>query len=224
MEKSTIILEAQWMEKEIPRIEEEMAALKKLEHELLNSPLEMVQQAYNSTYQAERKKAHPFYHHRRSVRPTRYGYKERMLDVGWFTLLARLFILAALAGAVYVVYTGYLRENLTSSLLWGLVIVVVAIGLAFLPAFGDEMWERYARSKAEQAAKAVQQTDAFAQETQSRQRKLLQCRKRMAELEERLKFSVVRYEELRRQLTRADHQGARSDGGSTSDNQDAGMG
>lgn len=200
-DKSATILEAQWMETEIPRIEEELTSLKKLEQELLTTPMETIQQIYTSTYDAERQKAHPFYHRRRMVTPTRYGYKEHTLDVGWFTIVARLLILAALVGAGYVVYTWHQREDTVNGVIWGAAILVVAIGLAFVPAFGDELWERHARKKAQSAAQSARQSEAFLQEKASRQARLQQCRTRIAELEERLKFSRLRYEELRRELT-----------------------
>lgn len=212
-DKSAIILEAQWMEKEIPRIESELAALKKLEQDLLTTPIESINRAYTETYNAIRKKAYPFYHRRRTVVPTRYGYKERMLDVGWFTVLAQLIILAGVIGAGYIFYTSYRQEDLTRGVIWGAVVLVVAIGFAFVPAFADELWERYARRKAEAAAQLARQTQAFQIEKQTRQTKLQQCRARMLELEERLQASRRRYDELRRLLTLGDHKGALLDAG-----------
>lgn len=206
-DRSTIILEAQWMEKEIPRIEDELSALKKMEQELLTSPLETVNQAYTAAYRAERQRSHPFYHRRRSVIPVRHGYKERMLDVGWFALLARLLILAAVIWAGYIVYHNHQQGDLTRGIIWGAVVLVVAIGLAFVPAFGDELWERHACKKAQEAVELVRQSEAFLREKQERQTKLKRCRSRVAELEERLKFAQIRYEDLRRDLTRSNHQG-----------------
>jgi hypothetical protein len=206
-DKSAIILEAQWMEQEIPRIEQELDALQRLEQELLTTPMETVSQIYTSTYNNERQKARPFYHRRRSITPTRYGYKERMLDVGWFTVFARILILAAIVWAGYIAYDLHRQEETTKGVIWGSVVLVVAIGLAFVPAFGDEIWERVARTKAEKAAQEAQQSEAFEQEKQQRHAKLQQCRARITELQERLTFSRHRYEELRRELTRHNHYG-----------------
>ncbi|MBN1581391.1 MAG: hypothetical protein JXA89_11880 [Anaerolineae bacterium] len=206
-DKSAIILEAQWMEQEIPRIEQELGALQKLEQDLLNTPMETINQVYTSTYNNERQKARPFYHRRRSITPTRYGYKERMLDVGWFTMFARILILAAIVWAGYIAYNLDRQGDTTKGIIWGLIVLVVAIGLAFVPAFGDEIWERVARKKAETAAREAQQSEAFEQEKQQRQNKLQQCRTRIAELQERLTYSRHRYEELRRELTRHNHHG-----------------
>jgi|GEM_PF-4560475 len=217
-DKSAIILEAQWMENEIPRIENELAALKKLEQELLTTPIESINQAYTETYNAIRQRAYPFYHRRRTVVPTRYGYQERMLDVGWFALLARLVILAGVIWAGYIVYTNHQRENLERGVVWGAVVLVVAIGFAFVPAFADELWERYARRKAEVAAQQARQSKAFQIEKQTRQAKLQQCRARMVELETRLQVSRRRYDELRRQLTLGDFEGATFDAGNLDSN------
>ncbi|MBN1936564.1 MAG: hypothetical protein JW934_18015 [Anaerolineae bacterium] len=221
-DKSTIILEAQWMENEIPRIENELDALKKLEQELLTAPIESINQVYTETYNKVRKRAYPFYHRRRTVTPTRYGYKERMLDVGWFTILAQLIILAGVVWAGYIVYTNYQWSDMNKGVIWGAVVLVVAIGFAFVPAFGDELWERRARHKAESAAQEARQSKAFQVEKETRQRKLHQCRARMSELEERLKFSHLRYDELRRQLTIGNHKGATFDAGNR--NSDPGLG
>ena len=67
MDKSATILEAQWMEKEIPRIKEELAALKKLEQELLTTPLETVSRAYSDAYRTAQARGHLFYRRRRRV-------------------------------------------------------------------------------------------------------------------------------------------------------------
>ena len=206
-DKSAIILEAQWMEKEIPRIEQELGALQKLEQELLTTPMETINQAYTVTYNRERQKARPFYRRRRSITPTRYGYKERMLDVGWFAVFARVLILAAIVWAGYIAYDLHQQGDTTKGIIWGLVVLVVAIGLAFVPAFGDEIWERVARKKAERAAQEAQQSAVFLEEKQQRQSRLQQCRVRIVELQERLAFSSHRYEELRRELTHHDGRG-----------------
>ncbi len=221
-DKSTIILEAQWMENEIPRIENELDALKKIEQDLLASPIEAINQAYTETYNAIRKRAYPFYHRRRTVTPTRYGYKERMLDVGWFSILAQVIILVGVVWAGYIVYTNHQQGDMVKGVIWGAVVLLIAIGFAFVPAFGDELWERRARRQAEAAAQQARQSPAFQIEKQSRQKKLQQCRARMAELEERLKFSHLRYDELRRQLTSGNHQGVTLD--DRAYNPDPGMG
>jgi nitrate reductase assembly molybdenum cofactor insertion protein NarJ len=211
-DRTAIILEAQWMEKEIPKLEDELKALKKLEQDLLTTPLEAVNQAYTSTYRSERQWAYPFYHRRRTVRATRYGYRERMLDVGWLTLAARVLILALVIWAGYIVYHNHQRGDLTRGIIWGAVVLVFAIGLAFAPAVGDVLWERRARRKAEEAAQAVRRSEAFAQERQGRQARLKQCQSRVAELEERLRFARARYNRLRRQLTGTNHDGETAEG------------
>ena len=76
-DKSATILEAQWMEREIPRIDQELHDLQAAERELLTAPLETVRQAYTDAYRAGRKRAHPFYHRRRSVKATGGGYRAR---------------------------------------------------------------------------------------------------------------------------------------------------
>ncbi len=207
-DKSTIILEAEWMENEIPRMEKELANLKQAEQDLLTAPLETVSRAYTETYRAERRRAHPFYHRRRSVTPTRYGYAERMIDVGWFALLVRLLILAAVGLAVYLAYHSHRIGNLPRGVIWGSVVLILAIGLAFVPAFGDQLWEQRARRKAESAAQEARQSEAFLREKQDRQGRLGQCRTRAIEVEERLKFAHVRLEELRKELTSTNHSSA----------------
>ena len=200
-DKRATILEAQWMEKEIPRIEEELEALKKLEQELLTTPLKTVNEAYTSTFRASRKRAHAFYHRRRSVTPTRSGYRERSLDAGWLTILARALIAAAIIAAIYVAWHYYQLEDTKTGIIWGSVLMVAAILLSVAPALGDLVWERRARRLAEQAVEAVQQSEAFLQEKRDRQTQLKQSRKRAAELEERLKFAHARLDQLRRDLT-----------------------
>jgi hypothetical protein len=206
-DKSAIILEVQWMETEIPRIQEELDELKGMEQELLTTPLETVHQAYTSTYRAERKRAFLFYHRSRSVTPTRRGYRERMRDVGWFTILARLLILAAVALAVYVVYHNHQLGQTQRGVIWGSALLIVAMALAFAPALADLWWERRARRKAEVAVQEAKQSEAFFQEKHDRQVKLGQCRTRVADLQERLKFARLRLDELRKELTSSNHQG-----------------
>lgn len=205
IDKSTIIIEAQWMEQEIPRIEQELQQLRKMERDLLTSPMETVRLSYTSTYRAERRRAHPFYHRRRSVTPTRYGYRERMLDVGWLAVLARVLIVAAAALAVYVAYHNHQAGHTQRGIVWGSIVLVAALALAFAPALGDYLWERRARQKAESAAEQARQSPAFLQEKQERQAKLRQCRARTAEIEERLRFAHQRLDELRGQLTSTNH-------------------
>ena len=72
-DKSATILEVQWMELEIPRMEQELNELRTVEQELLTTPLETVHQAYTTTYRAERKRAHLFYRRRRTVAATAQG-------------------------------------------------------------------------------------------------------------------------------------------------------
>jgi len=204
-DKSAIILEAQWMENEIPRMEDELAKLREMEQNLLTTPLETVSRAYTDTYRTERRRAHPFYHRRRSVAPTSQGYAERMADVGWFALLARLVILATVGLAVYLVYQGNRLGDLPRGVVWGSVALILAIGLAFVPAFADQMWEQRARRKAESAAREARQSEAFVREKQDRQGQLTHCRTRAAEVEERIKFAHVRLEDLRKGLTTTNH-------------------
>ena len=206
-DKSAIILEAQWMENEIPRIRKELEALQKLEQDLLTTPLETINQAYTSTYNTARQRARPFYHRHRSVTPTHHGYKERMIDVVWFTIIARVLILAVLVWAGYIAYTHHQQGDTINGAIWAAALLVVAIGLAFVPAFADEVWERIARKKAERAVRETKQSEPFLQEKQQRQDKLARCRTRIAEMQERLQFSQIRYDELRRQLTSSNHKG-----------------
>ena len=66
---------------------------------------------------------------------------------------------------------------------------------------------RRARQNAELVAQAARQSEAFLEEKQDRQEKLIQCQERVAELEERLRFARLRYDELRQALTSGNHQG-----------------
>jgi hypothetical protein len=207
-DKSAIILEAQWIEKEIPKMEQELAALRNMEQELLTTPLETVSRAYTDAYRAQRHKAYIFYHRRRSVTPTRYGYRERMLDVGWFAILIRIVILALIAWAVYTVYRQAQLDQLHSGVIWGSAILVVAIGFAFVPALADFVWERRARQVAEAAASQARQSDEFLGEKQERQARLQQCRARRAELDQRLVVARKRLDTLRKELIGTNHDGA----------------
>jgi len=204
--KSAIILEAQWMESEIPRIEQELARHKQQEQELLNSAIETVRQAYTETYRAQRKQARYFYHRQRAVTPTRYGYRERMIDAGWFSLSARLLITAAVAFGTYVVYHNHQLERTQRGVIWGSVLFILAIGLAFLPPLADHLWERVARKKAQEAADDARLTEDFAREKAERQTQLTYCRERIAEQEERLDKALTRLDELRRSLIGTNHQ------------------
>jgi len=207
MDKNTTILEAQWMEREIPRIKEELAALKKLEQELLTTPLETVSSAYSSAYRAEQKRVNLFYRRRRRVVPTKYGYRERMVEVGLLPIAFRVLMVLFVALAVYVVYNSRQAEDTQRGIIWASVLMVVGIALAFAPMVTAFLWERRARRNAELVAQAARQSEAFLQEKQDRQEKLTQCRERVAELEERLRFARLRYDELRQALTSGNHQG-----------------
>jgi hypothetical protein len=207
-DKSATILEAQWMEQEIPRIEQELNELRTVEQELLTTPLDTVHRAYTTAYRDERRRAHPFYRRRRTVAATAQGYRERMRDEGWFTLLARILIAAVVVLAVYVVFKNH-RLGLTQrGVIWGSVLLVLGVGLAFAPPLADYMWERHARQVAEGIAQEARRSPAFLQERQERQARLEQCRKRMADLEARKKFAHVRLDELRKELTSNDSRDA----------------
>jgi hypothetical protein len=206
-DKSATILEARWMEQEIPRIEAELGELRVEEQELLTSPLETVRRVYMDAYRAERKRSHAFYHHRRSVTPASQGYRERKHEVGWFTILARVLIVLLVVLAVYVAYHNHQLGETQKGIIWGSVLLVAAIGLAFAPALADHIWERRARQVAEAAAQEARLSPAFLQERQNRQARLQQCRARIADLEERLAFARLRLDELRKELTSSNHHG-----------------
>jgi hypothetical protein len=206
-DKSATILEAQWMEREIPRIDQELRDLQAAEQELLTAPLETVRQAYTDAYRTRRKRAHPFYHRRRSVRATEGGYRARNREVGWFVILARILIALIIAAAGYVAYRDHQAGNTQKGVIWGSVLVMVALILAFAPAVGDLIWDRQSRRVAELAAQDARQSAEFQKEKQERQIQLEQCRARMADLEERKKFAGLRLDELRKELTSSNHQG-----------------
>jgi hypothetical protein len=206
MDKSTTILEAQWMEKEIPRIKDELEALKKLEQELLTTPLDTVSQAYTNTYRQDMERIHPFYHRRRSVVPTRYGYRQRMVDAGWVSVGFQVLIALLTALAIYVVYQNRQPEQLREGFITASILLIVNIVLSFVPMLGALLWERQARRKAEEAAQVARSSVAFVEEKQARQVRLDQCRVRQAELEERLEFAHARYDQLRQELTSGNHQ------------------
>jgi hypothetical protein len=200
-DKSATILEAQWMEQEIPRIEQELNELRTVEQELLTTPLDTVHRAYTTAYRDERRRAHPFYHRRRTVTTTAQGYRERMRDEGWFSLLARILIVAVVALAVYVVFHNHRLGQTQRGVIWGSALLVLSVGLAFAPPLADYMWERRARRVAEEVAQEARRSPAFLQERQERQERLEQCRKRIADLESRKQFADVRLDELRKELT-----------------------
>ena len=204
-DKSATILEAEWMEREIPRIEQEMHDLKAVEQELLTSPLETVRQVYTDAYRAGRKRAYPFYHRRRSVTTTGAGYRTRNREAGWFVVLARVLIAAVVLAAGYVAYTQHQAGATQKGVIWGSVLLMLALGLSFAPMLGDLIWERQSRRAAELAAQEAHQSPAFLQERQERQAKLGQCRARLADLEERKRFAGLRLDELRKELTSSNH-------------------
>jgi hypothetical protein len=204
-DKSATILEAQWMEREIPRIDQELRDLQAAEQELLTTPLETVRQAYTDAYRAARARAHPFYHRRRSVRATGSGYRARNREVGWFVILARILIAVVVVAAGYVAYQSHQAGNTQKGVIWGSVLLMLGLVLAFVPALADLVWERQARRVAEEAAQAARRSDQFLRERQERQAQLGQCRARMADLQERKKFAHLRLDELRKDLTSSNH-------------------
>jgi hypothetical protein len=206
-DKSATILEAQWMEQEIPRIEQELIESRKVEQDLLTTPLKTVHQAYTTAYRAERKRAHSFYHRRRTIAATSQGYRQRMRDEGWFSILARILIVVVVALAVYVAFNAHRMGSTQRGLIWGSVLLVLAIGLAFAPALADLYWERRARRVAVTVAQEARQSPAFFLERQERRLRLDQCRQRIAQLEERLRFAHARLDELRKELTSGNSQG-----------------
>ena len=171
-DKSATILEAQWMEREIPRIEEELRDLQAAEQELLTAPLETVRQAYTDTYRAGRKLAHTFYHRRRSVRATGGGYRARTREAGWFVILARILIAVAVVAAGYVAYRNYQAGDTQKAVTQGSVLLIAGLVLAFVPALGDWIWDRQSRRAAERAAQEARQSVEFLQEKQDRQLEL----------------------------------------------------
>lgn len=208
MDKNTTILEAQWMEKEIPRITDELEALKKQEQELLTTPLDTVSQAYTNTYRQEMERLYPFYHRRRTVVPTRYGYRQRMVDAGWVSIALQVLIALLTILAIYVAYQNRQPEQLRQGLTTASILLMLNLLLSFAPMVGAFLWEREARRRAEQAVQVARGSAAFMEEKLARQQRLDQCRKRRAELEERLHFARVRYDQLRQDLTSGNHQAA----------------
>jgi hypothetical protein len=206
MDKSTTILEAQWMEKEIPRIRQELAALKEQEQTLLTTPLETVSNAYQAAYRGAMASIAPFYQRGRRVVPTRYGYRERMAETGGLAILYKIVMTVLAALAVYVVYNAHQAGHTQRGIIWASVVLVAGIVLSFGPMLGAYLWERRARQSAESAAEQARSSESFQGEKQERQVKLRGCQSRIAELEERLRFAQMRYDELRDLLTRGNHQ------------------
>jgi hypothetical protein len=205
MDKSATILEAEWMEKEIPRIREELAALKKQEQTLLTAPLETVSNAYQAAYRGAMQGIAPFYRRRRRVVPTRYGYRERMAEAGGLAIVYKVLMTALAVLAVYVAYTGHQAGHTQRGIILASVVLVAGIVLSFAPMLGAYLWEREARQRAERAAEQARGSEPFQGEKRERQAKLHGCQFRIAELEERLRFAQMRYDELRDALTRGNH-------------------
>jgi hypothetical protein len=208
MDKSTTIHEAQWMEREIPRIRQELSTLKEQEQVLLTAPLETVSDAYQTAYRKAVEGMVPFYRRRRRVVPTRYGYKERMAEAGWLSIAYKVLMAVLAALAVYVAYNGHKAGHTQKGIMWASVLLAVGIVLSFAPMFGAYLWERAARQKAERTAEQARESEAFQCEKEKRRTELRGCQSRIAELEERLRFAQLRYDELRDALTRGNHRDA----------------
>lgn len=205
MDKSATILEAEWMEKEIPRLREELAALKKQEQALLTAPLESVSNAYQATYREAMASVTPFYRRRRRVVPTRYGYKERMAEAGWLSLAYKVLMTALAALAVYLTYTSHLAGHTQRGIIGASILLGGGIVLSFAPMLGAYLWERQARRRAERAVVQARESQAFQQEKTERRTALRECQWRVAELEKRLHIAELRYDELRAALTQGNH-------------------
>jgi uncharacterized protein HemX len=204
MDKRATILEAEWMEKEIPRIKEELNALKALEQELLTTPLETVSSAYENTYRDAQKTAYAYYRRRRRVVPTRYGLRERMVEEGWLAIGFRILMILLAVLAVYVAYHNHQQEQTQRGIVWASILLILGIVLSFAPMVGAYFWQRQAKQNAKKAADLARQSDAFLEEKHERQLKLAQCQERMTELEERLNLARLRYDYLRQVLTSGD--------------------
>ena len=205
MDKNTTILEAQWMEKEIPRIQHELEALRKLEQDLLTTPLDTVSTAYTETYRAQQRRAHPYYHRQRRVVPTKNGYRERIAEVGWIAIGYRVLMAIIALLAIYVAYHNHQLGHTQRGIIWSSVLLVLGIALAFAPMIASIYWERRARHNAELAAQAAQRSEVFMAEKQERQAQLVQCRARISKLDERLKTARLRLDELREELVRGNN-------------------
>jgi hypothetical protein len=206
MDKSATILEAEWMQKEIPRIREELDALKKQEQALLAAPLETVSNAYQAAYRGAMDSIAPFYRRRRRVVPTRYGYRERMAEAGGLAIVYKIVMTALAALAVYIAYNTHRAGHTQRGIILASIVLVAGIVLSFAPMLGAFLWERQARQRAERAAEQARGSESFQGEKQERQVKLRGCQSRITELEERLRLAQMRYDELRDILTRGNHQ------------------
>ena len=204
MDKSATILEAQWIEKEIPRIKQELAALESTEQELLTTPLQTVSKAYQDVYRAEMRLAAPFYRRGRKMVATRFGYKERTAETGWIPILYRVLMALIALAAVYVAYHNHRIEEAQRGVIWAAVLLVIGLVLSFAPMVGAYFWERRVRQNARNAAARARTSETFQQEKQTRQSALYRCRTRIAELEERLHHAELRYDELCEALIRGD--------------------
>jgi hypothetical protein len=205
MDKSTTILEAEWMEKEIPRIRDELATLKKREQMLLTAPLESVSNAYQAAYRQAMDSIAPFYRRRRRVVPTRYGYRERMAEAGWLSIAYKILMTLLAALAVYVAYTSHQAGHTQRGIIWASVLLAAGIVLSFAPMLGAYLWEREARHRAERAVAEARESQEFLQEKAERRTALRECQLRVAELEDRLRVAQRRYDELRAALTHGNH-------------------
>jgi hypothetical protein len=205
MDKSATILEAQWMEREIPRIREELAALKKQEQALLTAPLESVSNAYQTAYRETMAGMAPFYRRRRRVVPTRYGYRERMAEAGWLSITYKVLMTILAALGVYIAYTSHQAGHTQRGIIWASVLLGIGIVLSFAPMLGAYLWEREARQRAERAVSEARDSEAFRREKRERRASLHECQSRVAELEERLRIAQLRYDDLRDGLTRGNH-------------------
>jgi hypothetical protein len=123
-------------------------------------------------------------------------------------VLARILIVLAVFAAGTVAYRNHQDGNTQEGVIWGSVLLMFALALAFAPAVADMLWDRQSRMAAEQAAQQARQSDAFLQEKQERQVQLGQYRARIADLEERKRFARQRLDELRKELTSSNHYGA----------------
>jgi hypothetical protein len=206
MDKSATILEAEWMEKEIPRIRKELDALQKQEQTLLTAPLETVSNAYQAAYRGAMERIAPFYRRRRRVVPTRYGYRERTAEAGGLAIFYKILMTILAALAVYIAYNSHQAGHTQRGIVGASLVLVAGIALSFAPMLGAYLWERRARQGAERAAEEARSSESFQGEKQERQAQLRGCQSRIAELEERLRFAQLRYDELRDRLTRGNHQ------------------
>ncbi|MBN1641021.1 MAG: hypothetical protein JXA09_07285 [Anaerolineae bacterium] len=204
MDKSATILEAQWIEKEIPRIRQELTKLKAEEQALLTTPLETVSQAYQDVYRAEMRLAVPFYRRARKMVATRYGYKERTVETGWISVLYRVLMALLALLAIYVAYHNHQLGETQRGIIWASILLVIGIVLSFAPMVAAYLWERRARHNARLAAEDARASETFLQEKQTRQAALRKCQTRIAELEGRLHDAELRYDELCEALIRGD--------------------